>query len=138
MKVVSLASLLLLSIGVALAAAPLSVGGISPGMSEAQVVGVLGKPRRVETLEGVIVRSLVYPSLRIELDEDHKVAGVWSTDPRACLGNGVCPGSSAASAYAKLPELRHGVTAMSAGEGCWAEVPIRQGRVKAVALVCQP
>ena len=136
MKTVSLASILLLA--GATATPPPSVGGITPGMTQTQVVRSLGPPMRTERGTGFVALTLFYPGLRIELDEDRKVAGARSTRRTACLGNGLCPGAKAALAYAKLPELRRGSQAPSTGEGCWAEVSIARGLVTAVALVCQP
>ena len=138
MQIHFLSTVLLLASGVANASPPLSVGGIEPGMPEAKVLALLGKPKNVEVGTGFINRTLVYNWLRVELDEDGLVAGAGSSSTRACLGNGLCPGDSKESAYAKLPELRRGIQAMNHGEGCWAEVPIVDGRVEAVALVCQP
>jgi hypothetical protein len=109
-----------------------------PGMTEARVTALLGKPTQIEESVGFIARVLVYPGFRVELDEEHLVAGARSFLPTICLGNGLCPGASAESAYRKLPELRHGIQAMSTGDGCWLEVPVVHRRVKAVALICQP
>jgi hypothetical protein len=138
MKTFSLVCFLLLACGVAYAAPPLAVGGITPGMSEAAVIARLGKPDRIERGSGFLPRTLVYRGLRIDLDEDRTVAGARSSRPSICLGNGLCPGAKASAAYAKLPELRTGSQTLSTGEGCWVEVPIARGRVNAVAFVCQP
>lgn len=117
---------------------PLSVGGVTPGMPEAQVVRLLGRPLRTEPSNGFISRGLIYPSVWVGLDEDGLVAGIRSSTSKICLGIGLCPGASADVAYGKLPELRNGQQAMSTGDGCWVEVPISRGRVEAVELVCQP
>jgi hypothetical protein len=138
MKTSSLLWLLSLASGAAFAAPPLSLGGVTPGMSEQTVLSRFGKPPNVERGSGFFARTLVYPGLRIDVDEDRVVVGARSTRPTACLGNGVCPGAAARTAYVRLPELRHSGQALSTGDGCWAEVPIAHGRVKAVALVCQP
>ncbi len=137
MKMLSVASLFFLSFAAIAATSELNIGGLTPGLPKAAVLKLLGSPQRALPGDGSVSETLVYPGVRIELDEDHLVAGVRSVAPSICLGR-VCPGTSAAVARRYLPELRTGSIALSEGEGCWAEVPIENGRVQAVLLVCQP
>jgi hypothetical protein len=137
MKTLSLASLFFLCLAANAATSELNIGGLTPGLPKAAVLKLLGPPERALSGDGSVSETLVYPGVRVELDENHLVAGVRSVAPDVCLGS-VCPGIPTAAAQSYLPELRRGFVALSKGEGCWAEVPMKNGRVQAVLLVCQP
>ena len=122
------------------------IGGIGVGDTPAQVRAVLGPPMRVEKTGDALDPYWHYKGLVVGFwAETHRVERVETKDPVFCTTGGVCPGISAAAALKVLGQpldgvmLSDGVHAYSTEEDtCELEVVIHLGRVKSLALSCQP
>lgn len=75
-------------------------------------------------------------------DEDQKVAGLVSTNPKYCLNNWLCPGDRWSLISERIrPEDSVSIDQDKVtiyGDSCWVTAARKQGRVKSIELTCQP
>jgi hypothetical protein len=123
----------------------LSIAGIAPGATLADVLRKLGPALKVESASGSFTQYVSYDRLSFALDEDGLVANANTSNPRYCFNHWLCPGMSLSAARAKIPNLSqspsgHGnlLVAYSNGSGCWLEVDPSGDVISSLAIACQP
>lgn len=132
-------------------ASELSIGGVSSGDSEADVLGLLGEPmQRTETSEGL---ELHYPGLTVTVGwleqaaegVQRRVLALRGTGPKSCTPRGLCPGMSESlvrDLYGPS-EPAQGNTGsfieyQPEGVHCWLQVSVQDSIVQSLAVACQP
>lgn len=126
--------------------ARLAIAGIGVGSFEKDVVRKLGKPRSRTTEEGYIMATLHYDRSAYFLDEDDRVVGMRSSNPRSCFERVVCPGMPLSEARKHLSRMLPGPTHDPKGlafgdprdSGCWVELTPEGKTLASLAIKCQP
>jgi len=137
-------------------AASNAISGVYIGMSEADVLKLLGEPdyRNSQTIGA---DSIIYSGLTVSLmasdvhlESPKVVWGVWARSPEHCLGRRICPNDSLKSVKAVLGEpmrlksggrhySKHLVYMVPELEACWIEVSSKDDvSASDVRLICQP
>ncbi|WP_163840824.1 hypothetical protein [Pseudoxanthomonas sacheonensis] len=119
----------------------LAIGPVRVGMKKEEVVRSLNSPRAVKNSSGFIQKIYSYDRLVVAFDEDMRVAGVESSNPRYCLDGWLCPGGDfrAASRKAKTASATVSTNKITVhGDGCWAVATAKLGLVNAVIIKCEP
>ena len=120
----------------------LSLAGIAPGDTEAEVFNRLGPPNRV--IDSIFPR-LEYPGMTVWLDENRQVVEIISTNAEDCTPDGVCPDMAFADVRALYGEpivndRENGrfMEYYSPGATCWLQIALDEQTVESVGVVCQP
>jgi len=132
-------------------ASELSIGGVTSGATEGDVLTHLGSPtRRVETGEGT---ELHYPGLVVTVGwleqkapgSQRRVIALFGTGRNACTPQGICPGMPASAVvrlygHAQQTERETGsfLEYQPAGLSCWLQISAPSGVIQTVAVACQP
>ena len=123
----------------------LSLGGISLGDAEADVIRKLGNPSHITDTGDFLNVRMEYPGITIWLSEGRLVGEILSTSELYCSPSGICPGAPFATANTKYgPPLiadREDGTFMeypSSESACWLQIAVSKDVVTSVRAECQP
>lgn len=122
----------------------LALGGIRLGLSEAEVIAVLGPPlSREDSADGFLPIQLTYRDMTVGLDEQG-VGGIVSKGSSHCTVTRLCPGMNyerVQRVYGpRLREYARGGETIGElhGDGCWLEFHATAARVSRVEVACSP
>jgi len=129
----------------------LSLGGVSLGDTEEQVLAVLGRaPKRYDTGEGI---ALQYPGLTILMGwleqqapgKQRHVLQLTATGVNACTPSGICPGTLVSKAVATYGhpisakrEAGNFLEYYSNQSSCWLQLGTSGRTIRSISAVCQP
>ncbi len=132
------------------------ISGIHIGMSEADILKLLGEPDSRNSPANDY-SSYIYPGLTVSLiasgvrlDSPKVVWGVWARSQEHCLGRGICPNDSLVSVRAVLgapTRIKSGgrhyssilIYVIPELEACWIEIFTKDDIIASdVRLTCQP
>lgn len=122
----------------------ISIGGVTVGETSAQVRKRLGKPLRESKDTDYLDLHYEYPSVRVSFSEG-VVAGLQSRGTRGCTPKKLCPGDG----MERMRSLYGSPVVADRETGryyeyyaqdvyCWLQISADAGRVKQVAVACQP
>ena len=123
---------------------PASLGKISIGSKEADVLRVMGSPRRQKNGDGFIRKTYNYRLTSVEFDEDGLVAGIVTRDRTQCYDHSVCPGQTLSQVLGKYKMERapnkkgYSSVYTLAGDGCSIEFNIKVKTVDSIEIFCPP
>ncbi len=123
----------------------LSLGGISLGDTESDVISKLGNPNHIVDTGDFLSIRLEYSGMTIWLGEGRLVGEILSTAKLYCSPSGICPGTPFAVANTKYgPPLvadREDGTFMeypSSESACWMQIAVANDVITSVRAECQP
>jgi len=133
------------------------IAGVKVGMSEAEVIKILGKPDNIVTIfSGGDHVDFVYGELTVSmsarganLDSPKLVSNIWSKNSSHCFNSVICPGDSLKAIMAQLGETK--ITEADNGkadkvfyllpnlETCWLWVLTKDYEISSeITIACQP
>src|SRR5690606_26664312 len=137
--------------GASISDGEISLGGVTLGDSESQVLATLGQPtEQSDTGEGI---ALEYPGLivlvgwleQVAPGKQRHVLQLNATGPNACTPSGVCPGAPVSKALATYgqpikAERSYGsfLEYYSNQSSCWLQLGTSGDTIHAINAVCQP